>query len=596
MKNVRGRRLLFFLAVLQTLAAEPPGDAPPETLSSYLEQIRRYKLEGEPARVEGLLRRARAAYRENPLIWSISGDFYLENRFPRLARQAYENAVRWTDLPRDKVSRLKDLASVQERLGEYQPAVDSYDQIRQLGTAADQNQAREKNGWLLLKLSRLSEARASIEAVEPEFRSDLTRMIQGMIYSASYQYEASKKVFEDSLARNRPDSGIRWAIYYNYAALEDRFMNYQSAMEWNQKSIAAAATSPNQQLLGEQLLLQRRFEEAEAALLKAYRLEQDKEWLEDRSPFPLLDLIALSTARGKYREGLSYWNSFRRDWPQGTDWMRFYDISSDYFTLQLTELRIDLYRGLIEQEKYTLSEDWGDWFRRQRRLAGYRFRLFRDRLQRRRLAYQVGLLYLENNREAEADHHFFEAGDGYPVLHRFFFRRYADRQRVLVPRAEVRLNLENAVLEADPNRLETVLSELDPVWDSEEIERAYIALGRLSSDGSERNRYFLRAYRRNPAALRNAGEKIPLRLELVGGDEPLRKRLVSSLEQGGVLVPTDPRTPALLLRIDRSDPAQEGILFDETGKVIQSFPTGDLQDRRTLTRFVNRLTRSANQT
>ena len=583
--------LLFGLPcspILQTQLQKKLEKQDGDKLESYIERIQSARRLRDEKRALKLFLEAQQRFSESAQLWFLGGELYVEQNLLRLGLESYREAY---ELEPQNTRFIYRLAGLQDRLGQYEDALESYRMLEQQGNPIERNEARRKNGWLLYKLHRYKEAEASILSIPTQERSSSVMMTLAIIYSAAYNYEASRRAYEQSLAltypKNDPDATRstvneggnrerRALIYYNYALLETDFRHFDRAMALTQKSIENFSFPSNELLRGELHLQRRQFAQAEETFLKSQRLE---DMSQNPSPLALLDLVQLSIDEGRPQRGMVFFRELEARFREQTGWMTSYGIDPLNFELELMKLRRSLYRGMLQEQKWLLPLNWkenllryGRWFRYQW-LSSYAL------IQQGLLSLQVGKEHYREGNLLDASQQLYNASDG--DLRRRFFRRLKNEQLSLIPASRGVFLLEEGILQNSVSKIEQSLTLLNEKWDREERERAYIELsklrrkkwgGRSFEKKTQRYRDLLNAYAINPSALKNNGIALPLQVQLGGSaaykGQNIRHPLRRYLGRSGAELVRDPKFPALRLQIQWGEREVKAYLLSETGRVL----------------------------
>lgn len=595
------------------------GPSPAKSVSDYLGEIRSAKFSRNYTQALRLIAEAKQYYPNVAAIWSQAGQLYEQQNLLRLALSSYREA---RNLQPENSLYIKRIANLQNQMGLYQEAVDSYQDLEDQGSEDDINLARRNKAWLLYKLHRFPEAEANIRAIPPEYQASGTLMTLAIIYYASYNYDKAVHAFEQSIAHTFPQSprftessplqeirnfnrsqlkragnfSDRGLIYYNYALLEYDFMHYQKSMDLNQRSLECLSFSSNELLAGELLLAQRKFNDAKKAFLKSQRIEEQSS---KPSPLALLDLVLLASQEGSYHEGLVYLRNLKEQFDNKTEWMASYGTDAVSFEFELNKLRIDLYRGLINSLKWRLPSSWAETWQKWWQLARYRAQLSYFRIRKNILAYQVSSVHNRENNSLDRDTNLVEASDLSKLLSKRLLRDAQAQEISLIPHSKVHYTQSIAILEKDSSKIKENLRHFIPGWESQDLEEGYLALAALASKKTERYQYLLEAYKLNPASLTLAGQKIPISLHFSGSAQhsrearKTRKQLQNYLAKSSFHLVSDPKLPSLKLQIQWAAQQPRAYVLDTQDRVLFSLDSSELSsgngDKMALIQFVNRL-------
>ena len=555
------------------------------------EQMRNYNLALK------LLLEAQRKFPRNALLYFLSGELYEQQNLLHLSLESFQRAQQLQPHNSRYIFRI---ANLQDRLGKYAEAVESYHLLERSGNGYERNEARRKNGWLLYKLHRYAEAEASILAIPPEQRNSSIMMTLAIIYSAAYNYEESRKAYEQSLAltytqfsgnnygnddeailRNLQNSvDQRALVYYNYALLETDFRHFDRAMEFNEKSIENDSVPSNELLRGELYLQQRKFGQAREAFIKSQRLEE----LSQRpSPLALLYLVQLAIEQGQNEEALIFFRELELRFRKQTEWMTSYSIDPVNFELELMKLRTALYKGLRQEKIWLLPLNTAENFQRTWDLLKYSCLYWYSSVRQKLLAYQVGKEHYQQGNALDSSQKLYEASDDRSQLRRRFFQELKTQSLALIPASKEVLLLKEAILERNAAKIEQSIKMLDPKWDAGDREQAYIELSKLRHEPAQRFKDLLQAYRSNRAALKNEGIALPLQLQLSGSvaQRPEQQRIVRQLgaylKRSGAELIDNTSAPVLRLQIQWSRERVQAYLLSAKGTVLESIDSNNLE-------------------
>ena len=588
MRNNRTRYFLFcfWLGLQCRLSAQPVE------LENYLERIDSAQQSRNYSLALKLLLEAQQKYSDIGLLWFLSGELYEQQNLLRLSLESYLRAHK---LEPQNTRYIYRAANLQDRLGQYAEAVESFGLLEQLGNSYERNEARRKSGWLLYKLHRYAEAEASIQAIPSEERSSAIMMTLAIIHSAAYNYEESRKAYEQSLALTYPEYreddlllgniqdsiNQRALIYYNYALLETDFHHFDRAMELNDRSIEHVSFPSNELLRGELYLQQRRFNKAKEAFIKSQRLEEQSS---QPSPLALLDLVQLAIDQGQNREGMIFMRELDLRFDKQTEWMTSYGIDPINFDLELLKLRSALYKGLLQEQKWLLPMDLAENIRRFWGLLKYSWLYWYSSTRQKLLSYQVGKEHYQQGNDLASNQKLYNASAPDSLVRRRFFRQLRDANLALIPNSKGSLLLEEGILQQNDEKIEQSLELLDTQWEAEDRERAYIALSHLQRREAQKYQNLLRAYHSNRAALKLQGIALPLQLQFSGSSayrpeqQRIKRQLQRYLRRSGAEIVQDPAMPVLRLQIQWSNQQVKAYLLSEKGIVLDSIDSSKLEN------------------
>jgi tetratricopeptide (TPR) repeat protein len=479
-----------------------------------------------------------------------------------LALREYQRAE--AKAPEDFVV-LHELASTLGKLNREAEAIGYLERVLRLHP--DSPDVIADLGWLYFKTHRLAEGeRLLLGALDRLGDNRSFAMTLGTIYSDMYEYEKSKRYYLQSIEQALEHDAAYFAsvAYYNLSLLEQTFYQYNSALDYTQRSIDLAERATGHIAKGELYLMRMDYRRAHAEYQAAFNV--------DSTPLSKLSLADLYQVFGYLDRAYAYVRDVMDD--GDLSWMYYYGTDTQRHFMDLHGMLADIHDGMAVYRRVLPKRGVVDWLvslwdRARHRILGYY-----HRQQFRRYSFAVGKAYLREENALNAYWSFYRANEAYPRIAYKYLRLAEEFELSVTEGAEGFYLVERGTVLRDRDTLERALRLCHPVWERELMADALVELVpvyRRSDLTAAANRALARLYRLNPGALLQAGLGLPLRLSVTGRD-PVAAGRVSriarrALRRGGSVLfgPDEQIVAGFHLRVELRDGEARYVLQGPAG-------------------------------
>ncbi len=436
----------------------------------------------------------------------VLGDLYFGRGLYRRALESYREAER---INPNSYAALESLAATLGRLNRENEAAGYLERFLKLypgrpGAISDL-------GWLYYKTRRTDEGIALLTGAlneHPENRS--LHMTLGTLYAGQYEHGAAAESYREAITIAERDGDRLFAAvaYYNLAILERRFDRYEQAYAAANDSVTAMKRPTGYMALGG--LYERRLdrEKAESAYRRAYQLERD-------APLSRMNLAGLFSRFGEPERAAAYARSVYQE--EKRSWMFQYGIDLQRHRMGVDRQLSEIYAAIVEHRLLTPAESLAGLLRLRGEALAYRTLALYHDLSHRRRAHAIGFSLLRSGNVIDGGLMLRQATDRHAELAARYLDVAARRELEVNPGSEAAYRAQRAALLADSEQLRAAVDELGSKWERRRRADALQTLVRLyrrSGDQREAARAAGELYRLNPAALRNAGLRLPVVFDL----------------------------------------------------------------------------------
>jgi tetratricopeptide (TPR) repeat protein len=422
----------------------------------------------------------------------------------------------------------KDLLSVEyfERVLEHDP--DNLSTISSLS-------------WMYFKVHRLADGEKLLVSSLERFGEDAHfSMTLGTIYSDMYRYDDGKHWYKKAITigENYGDHNFTSIAWYNLSILESRFFRYDLCMDATNFSLNAQNRASGRLARGELYTQQLELEKARKDYEAAYET--------DTSPLAKLSLAQVYQKSGRLEEARLY----AEDCLKRSDysWMMNYGIDPDRYKRDIHLILAKTYLGLAETECLLPWEKLPEKISSVLRTISYKFKHEVNIKLYRKYCLAAAKAYGNETYNGGGQHlnsilQYYSAFEDYPKRAITYLNAARSFETSLIPAAEPTYNYEEGYLTGNEALVEKALYGFDPLWEKESISICYSELanpkkaGFFSSRGRNRNETAEELYALNRGALRQAGIKLPVRinLELTQETAAYGKMIEKTLSRSGFI-------------------------------------------------------------
>lgn len=454
------------------------------------------------------------------------GDLFADRKLHGLAWEEYRAAER---IDGNDPALLHRLAAAAGRLNMDEQAASYLERVATL--RPDDRDAVGDLAWMYFKLHRLREGeRFLLDAIVRLGSDPGFSMTLGTIYSDLYDYESSKRWYEQSIeeARRNGARTFEAVAQYNLSILESKHYRYSESFMRTGLSLEAADRASGHLARGELYLKRLDFSRTYAEYERAYEL--------DVSPLSKLNLADAYLSAGRLAEARSY----AANALAVTDhsWMFNYGTNRNRYRRDVHDILAKTYEGLANLERFRARTSPADWLYGMAVRAANGFRAAYHRALFREYARRSASSYAAAGQALDSLLNYYDAFGAYPASASYYLRKAAELEVSLVPAAAATYELELGVLERSVARIEAALSSLDPIWQKDLSAEGYAALAGLYAAGSAESRAAAeRLFALNRGALRPAGIRLPVSLKIEADGRAARSIERTLSRSGFVFVP-----------------------------------------------------------
>ena len=525
--------IVLALALASDEAAEAQvSSAPADILHAEAEEA--VRAERWDRAVE-LYRKGALSYTDDVRFPLDLGDLYAERALYRLAWEQYKTAEKLTP---DEPTLLYRLSTAAGRLNFDADSAAYLERV--VALRPNDREAIGDLGWMYFKLHRLRDGEHFLQDAIARLGSDRGfSMTLGTIYSDLFEYELSKQQYLEAIADADANGAKTFTAvaHYNLSILESRHHRYAEAFDRTGLSLAAAERASGHLARGELFVKRLELTKAFAEYTKAYEL--------DISPLSKINIAEAYRLAGRLKEARAY--------AEGTlsahdvSWMLNYGTNIDQHRRELHEILTAVYEGLAATEIATPRTGPLDAAMGLVRFGMYRLRAMGHLALFRRYSLVVARAYDIEGQQLEALINYYNAFQAYPGRARRYLAEARAIESARIPKAEPGYDLEEGRLFADPERLMSAITRLDPVWERDLLAEAWAEYERISRrrgkeeaarDAAER------LFALNRGALRQRGIRLPLNLVVsISGNEKdsaasvrIAKKIGATLKRSGFII------------------------------------------------------------
>jgi len=363
-------------------------------------------------------------------------------------------------------------------------------------------------GWMYFKTHQLEKGESVLlKAIQRFGATRSLSMTLGTIYSDMYRYDESKdyylKSIQDALAEG--DTTFAAVAYYNLSLLERGFYRYNSALRYTELSIGQEDRPTGHLSKGELLQSRLHFRGALAEYQKGLAM--------DDSPLTKVNMAILYQKFGMLSYAQRHAEEIFR--LKDVSWMHYFGTDRDLHMKELYELLADIYSGLSNTTRLSLSRNLWERLRLWALSVSYRLKSNWYRQKFRDLTFKVGKDYLAKGNYLDAYWEFYRANEPYRSVALKYLYRARDIETQVKPHAAAYYLHEEGKVKRSVSLLESSIQGFDRFWEKEAISDSLIEIAGVSKRGTAAQRIALnRLYEINPGALRQFGYGLPLRVSL----------------------------------------------------------------------------------
>ena len=455
------------------------------------------------------------------------GNLYYSRSLYSLAWDEYRKAEA---IAPDNPDLLMILARTAGYMNRNSISVEYYERVLEIDP--DNTEAIGNLGWMYFKVHRLSDGeRLLVSALEQFADNTDFLMTLGTIYSEMYRYDESKSCYGraielSKIPENRLFTTIAW---YNLSILEEKFYHFDLCMDALNSSLNTQNRAPGRIGRGELFLNQLELKKALDDFEAAYET--------DTSPLAKLTLAQIYQISGRLEEARLY----AEDCLRGNDnsWMLFFGIDPDRYKRDIYQILADTYYGLVETEKLTPWPAPMGKIRSLFRIASYKLRYAVNIRLYRKYCLASANAYTREIFNGDTPHpnsyiQYFKAFENYPRRAFLYLNKAREFESSLIPAAIPGYDFIEGRLFGNEELLEKALYGFDPLWERKNIGECYMELAnaknsrRINSDRAAEELFVL-----NRGALRQAGIKLPVRINLIPGEAAGQRNLERALAGAG---------------------------------------------------------------
>lgn len=383
-------------------------------------------------------------------------------------------------------------------------------------------QAVQALAWMYFKVEDFRRGVDLIEAAVQELGGNRSfSMTLGTLYSSLYEYEKSRKAYQESIRRALGEGDKEFAAiaYYNLSILETSFLKYQEAFRAVEDSLDQDRRASGYLALGELFQAQMNFRRALETFEKADQQET--------TPLTKMDMAKLYRQFGFLDQARAYLEEVESH--KDNSWMYNFGVTQEKWQQDIHQTWGEIYQGYSKELNFRRRFwpwEWAQWLWDKVVLglqSWYHEQLAKD------LQYRIAGETLALSENPTGWWNLYKASDRYPFVARKYLARARDFEAARIPGVVPLYRLEEGKLEDKPELLAQALAELDPQWMG--LERTEAILGLLPKvEPHERRQLLNQLYRINPGALRQAGWSLPLQVNLYGSSTADLERWKSELQ------------------------------------------------------------------
>lgn len=465
---------------------------------------------------------------------SALGDLYVSRELYQLAWEAYRQAEKVNPSDPDLLYKLSTTAG---RLNLDLESIAYLNQVYSL--QPDNKDVISDLAWMYFKTHRLREGESLLlNALDRLGHDRGFLMTLGTIYSDMFRYDESKTHYLDSIQSALADESWIFAAvaYYNLSILESRFYNFSNAFEMTNASLEAMDRSSGHLARGELYLRQLDFAKAFAEYQQAYA--------QDNSPLSQINLAQAYQFSGKLQDSVAYAENILD--MSDLSWMFNYGTDIHRYRRDLHEILHKAYNGLAWKERYSPAGSFLPLLEQVKTYITYRIQAWKHKKLYEKYSLFIAEKYEQEEQILDANIHYYDAFKEYPGRALRYLVRAEQHETTLIPEAYPSYQLERGIISKDINLIGNAIQSFDPVWERDQLAKAYTALCSLPEvkrNKTLRTSYAETLYALNRGALLQNGIRLPLALSLnmntTASDQQMKdtmNTLVTILKSIGVQV------------------------------------------------------------
>jgi tetratricopeptide (TPR) repeat protein len=456
-----------------------------------------------------LLNSAAQTFPKDKNVFKKLGDVYRDKEFYALALTPLKRAEGLD--PKD-ADTLYDISGVLACLGR---DADSADYLRRtLAIEPDNVDVLSDLGWIYFKLHQVDKGISLMESARRRLGNNINfEMTLGTLYSEKYDYENSKRNYEEAIKTSLKlgNDGFAGVAYYNLSILESKFHHFEEATRLTRLSIQKYDRASAHLALGELAL--RRMD------LDSARAEYEAANATDKSPLSSIALADIALASGRLAEAVSICeNNLKR-----TDyaWMVNFGTDQQSHRAEIYHILNEAYSGLARVTLRSPAPGPLEKISGVIQAGGYWLKSWYGEHLYRKLSKRIADVYRAEGNRLLANVNYYNALEDYPAQALRHLERAQNLEGKLVPAALPLYDEEKYLTGHELQKAAQGMDRFDQTWERDSLVDCLTRLGkyqtaRWGQEGLKETAE--RLYSINPAALPQAGVSLPVRLDL--GESP----------------------------------------------------------------------------
>ena len=464
--------------------------------------------------------------------WAL-GNLYYSKALYTLAWDEYRKTE--AIIP-DNITLLIRLARTAGYMNRDHLSVEYYE--RALVLAPDNPEVIGNLGWMYFKVHRLSDGeRLLVSALEQFPDSADFSMTLGTIYSDMYRYDESKLRYSRAIETgnrlgDRTFTAIAW---YNLSILESQFYRFDLCMDALNSSLNTQSRASGRVGRGELFMYRLELKKALDDFEAAYET--------DTSPLAKISLAEAYQLSGRLEEARLYAEDCLKR--SDNSWMLFFGIDTDRYKKDIHQILANTYYGLAETEKLTPCSSLPEKIRSSFRTVSYKLKYAVNIRLYRKYCLAAANSYSGEIINGEGPHlnsyiQYYRAFEEYPRRAHTYLNKAREFETALIPASIPGYDFLEGRLLGNETLVERALYGFDPLWEKKDILYCYREFAK-----PEHTRLFntrrtdpewaaQELFALNRGALRQAGIKLPVRMNLIfTGEAAGQRQLESALSAAG---------------------------------------------------------------
>ena len=371
-------------------------------------------------------------------------------------------------------------------------------------------------GWMYFKVHRLADGERLLKSALEYFGDDADfSMTLGTVYSDMYRYDDSKYWYNKAITLGEAigDRMFTAVAWYNLSILESRFFRYELCMDATNSSLNIQNRASGRLARGELYMRQLELEKAQKEYDIAYGI--------DTSPLAKLNLAQVYQIVGRMEEARLY----AEDCLRGSDnsWMFHFGIDPNRYKRDIHQILYKTYSGLAETERFLPYAKTHEKILSLLRIISYRFKHeVHIRLYRKYCLVAADAYGKEIFDGGEPFFQYYRAFEDYPHRAITYLNMARSYEASLIPESIPSYDIVEGILLGNEDLVKKALDGFDPLWERILIAQCYSEFAKPAKTrflSLQRQTAAEELFALNRGALRQAGIKLPVYIELMLGEE-----------------------------------------------------------------------------